>query len=129
VFTIWQFDDGLAAAQGDVPSWPAPSIAQVRGTRIGAADVTVLMPSRRRMSFRAGVTVPIPETEWRPLRVEDQMDAVLYLGPRSTMTESQPSAKSCAEPGYLDERLRRIALTGIPAAEGDRARQLCSAPR
>jgi hypothetical protein len=54
------------------------------------------------------------------------MDAVLYLGPRGTMTESQPSAKSCAEPGYLDERLRRIALTGIPPFEADRARALCA---
>lgn len=128
VFTIWQFDDsGLSKAQADVATWPAPSIALVRGTRIGAADITVLMPSRGRMSFATGKPVPVPENEWRPLRVEDQLDAVLYLGPKSTMTESQLSAKSCSEPGYLDERLRRIALTGIPAAEADRARRLCSA--
>ena len=42
------------------------------------------------------------------------------------MTASQPSAKSCAEAGYLDERLRRIALTGIPAFEAERARALCA---
>jgi hypothetical protein len=127
VFTIWQFDDGaLAKAQADVASWPAPSIALVRGTRIGAADITVLMPSRARMSFASGKAVPVPEKDWRPLRVEDQMDAVLYLGPTSTMTESRPSAKSCAEPGYLEERLRRIALTGIPPFEAERARALCA---
>jgi hypothetical protein len=126
VFTIWQFDDGLARAQADVASWPAPSIAVVRGTRIGAADVTVLMPSRARMSFATGKPVPVAENDFRPLRVEDQMDAVLYLGPRGTMTESQPSDKSCAEPGYLDERLRRIALTGIPAFEAERVRALCA---
>lgn len=126
VFTIWQFDDVLAKAQADVASWQAPSIAVVRGTSIGAADVTVVMPSRARMSFASGKPVPVPEKDWRPLRIEDQLDAVLYLGPRSTMTESQPSAKSCAEPGYLDERLRRIALTGIPAFEADRARALCA---
>lgn len=126
VFTVWQFDDELAKAQADVSSWPAPSIALVRGTRIGAADITVLMPSRARMSFASGALVPVPEKDWRPLRVEEQMDAVLYLGPRSTMTASQPSDKSCAEPGYLEERLRRIALTGIPPFEADRARALCA---
>ena len=127
VFTIWQFDDsGLAKAQADVASWPTPSIAAVRGTRIGAADITVLMPSRGRMSFATGKPSPVPEKDWRPLRVEDQLDAVLYLGPQSTMTQSQPSGRSCAEPGYLEERLRRIALTGIPAFEADRARALCA---
>ena len=59
VFTIWQFDDdGLAKAQADVASWPAPSIAVVRGTRIGAADVTGLMPSRAQHVIRVGQARP-----------------------------------------------------------------------
>ena len=51
--------------------------------------------------------------------------AVLYLGRQSTLTTTSPSGARCAEPGYLAERLRRIALTGIPAFEADRARQVC----
>ena len=126
VFTVWQFGDELAKIQPDVTGWPVPSMALLRGTRLGAADVSALMPSRGRMAVRNGALVPVAETEWRSLRVDEQIDAALYLGPRSAMTQSSPSAEACVEPGYLEERLRRIALTGIPAAEADRAKAVCS---
>jgi hypothetical protein len=108
-----------------VTAWPAPSIARVRGTRLGAADMAQLSAARGRMGMRDGRLVPIPEAEWRKLPVEDQLDAVLYLGRQSTLTTTVPSGARCAEPGYLEERLRRIALTGIPAFEADLARQVC----
>ena len=125
IFTVWQFSDELSKVQADALTWPAPSIAKVRGTRLGAADMAQLTPTRGRMGMRDGGLVPIPEAEWRKLAVEDQLDAVLYLGRQSTLTTTTPSGARCAEPGYLEERLRRIALTGIPAFEADRARQLC----
>jgi hypothetical protein len=124
--TIWQFDDGLAAMQPDIASWPAPSFAAVRGTRLGAADITMVSLARARMQVKGDALVPVPKEQWLPLRIEDQLDAVLYLGPSSAMTEAAPSNASCAEPGYLEERLRRIALTGIPAFEAERARKLCA---
>lgn len=125
IFTVWQFGDELSKVQADALTWPAPSIAKVRGTRLGAADMAQLMPTRVRMGARDGRLVPVPEAEWRKFAIEDQLDAVLYLGRQSAMTTTTPSGARCAEPGYLEERLRRIALTGIPAFEADRARQLC----
>jgi len=126
-FTIWQFDDELAAIQPDVASWPAPSFAAVRGTRLGAADITAVSPAARaRVQVKGDALVSVPKEQWLPLRIEDQLDAVLYLGPASAMTEATPSNASCAEPGYLEERLRRIALTGIPAFEAERAKKLCA---
>lgn len=127
IFTVWQFSDELTKVQADVATWPAPSIARVRGTRLGAADMAQLSPIRGRMSLRDGHLVPIPEAEWRKLPIEDQLDAVLYLGPQSAMTTTAPSGARCAEPGYLEERLRRIALTGIPAFEAENARKVCAA--
>lgn len=125
-FTIWQFDDGLAAIQPDIAFWPAPSFAAVRGTRLGAADITMVSLARGRMQVKGDALVPVPKEQWLPLRIEDQLDAVLYLGPASAMTEAALSNASCAEPGYLEERLRRIALTGIPAFEAERARKVCA---
>ena len=62
-----------------------------------------------------------------PLRlVEDQLDAVLYLGPRSATKQAPLSTAKCSNPRYIEERLRRIALTGIPQAEADRVKQLCA---
>lgn len=129
IFTVWQFSEELVKLQADVATWPAPSIAMVRGTRLGAADIAQLTPARGRMAARDGRLVPIPEADWRKLAVQDQFDAVLYLGPQATLTTTTPSGARCSEPGYLEERLRRIALTGIPAFEADRARQVCGSTK
>lgn len=76
IFTVWQFSDELAKLQPDVTAWPAPSIARVCGTRLGAADITQLMPTRGRMGMRDGRLAPVPKGEWRQLAIEDQLDAV-----------------------------------------------------
>jgi hypothetical protein len=59
--------------------------------------------------------------------MEDQFDAVLYLGPRSGITVSQvrPSAALCADPEFLPKRLARVALTGLPPVETERLKELC----
>jgi len=126
VFTIWNADDGLADVQPDVVSWPAPSLAILRGTTLGAADATVFVPSPARFTFKSDTQVQVPRDQWRPLRAEDQLDAVLYLGPRLAMKQVPISAAICSDPRYIAERLRRIALTGIPQGEADRVKALCA---
>jgi hypothetical protein len=42
------------------------------------------------------------------------------------MTPIVAPAKACAEPGFLEERLRRIALTGIPTFEADVVKKVCA---
>ena len=125
VFTVWNVDDELAAVQPDVASWRAPSLAILRGTTVGAADTRMFVPAPARFTFRGDTPVEVPRDQWRSLRAEDQLDAVLYLGPRSAMQQVPLSRAICSNPRYIEERLRRIALTGIPPAEADRVRQLC----
>ena len=129
VFTIWNTDDGLAAVQPDVASWPAPSFATLRGTTLGAADATVFVPVPARFTFRGDTQVDVPRDQWRSLRAEDELDAVLYLGPRSALTQMPLDAGICADPRYIEERLRRITLTRIPRDEAERVEQLCSGAR
>ncbi len=126
VFTVWNADDALATVQPDVASWPAPSLAVLGGTTIGAADASVFVPAPARFTFRDDRRVEVPRDQWRPLRAEDQLDAVLYLGPRSALTRVPLSAAICSDPEYIEERLRRIALTGIPRGEADRVKRLCA---
>jgi hypothetical protein len=125
VFTIWGAPD-LAALQANVASWRTPSLAIVRGTALGAADMTAYFSPPTRITFQDGNRVPVPREEWRSLRAEDQFDAVLYLGPPSAMTQAPLSPALCAEPGYLQTRLKRIALSGLPQAEADRLTQHCA---
>jgi hypothetical protein len=122
VFTIWTSTD-VEKLQADVTSWHVPSIALVRGTVLGAADFTFYYPfATPRFSIQDGA--PTPRDQWRTLRAEDQFDAVLYPG-------AQPSASvpvsptRCADRAFIEERLRRIALAGPPAAS-DRLKQYCA---
>ena len=43
--------------------------------------------------------------QWLSMPVEEQLDAVLYLGPAARMTEITTPAQACAQPGFLEERL------------------------
>jgi hypothetical protein len=126
VFTIWRLDDELAAVIPDIESWRVPSLATTRGTTLGATDVAQLSPARTRMTPRGNTMVPVPREQWASLPIEKQLDAVLYLGPKVRMTEVVVPARACTEAGFVEERLRRITLTGIPSFEADRVRTVCA---
>lgn len=105
----------LAALQADVSSWPVPSLALTRGTVIGA----------RGYDYFYG-ELP-PGAYWRSQRMEDQFDAVLHLGPASSITMSGLSFPRCAAPEYIEMRVRRMTMLGAPASVADRLKQDCAA--
>jgi hypothetical protein len=51
----------------------------------------------------------------RRRNIEEREDALAPLSPAI-----------CTEPGYLDTRVARMALAGIPQAEADRLKQFCA---
>ena len=95
----------LQPLQADVRSWPAPSLAILADTALGASRFSVLYPTFE-FSRRDG------QTATGPLGLHDQFDAVLSLGPRSTI--ARLSGALCADPVYRQMRLRRMRLTGRP---------------
>jgi hypothetical protein len=129
LFTIWNADDELPAAQADVASWPVPSLAVIRGTPLGALDASAFVPTPMRFRFNGSQPLEIPRDQWRALAAEEELDAVLYLGPRASMTQMPLSSDICRDPRYVAERLRRIAVVGLPPPESDRVRQLCNTER
>jgi hypothetical protein len=125
VFTIWGIDEDLLGVAPELATWQAPAVAVPRGTALGAADFAVLVPDRPRMTLKGNALVPLPREQWTTLPLEDQVDAVLYLGPKSAMIDAEVPARACAAPGFLEERLRRIAVAGIPPFEADRLQKIC----
>ncbi|HEY7474347.1 MAG TPA: hypothetical protein VH679_05010, partial [Vicinamibacterales bacterium] len=125
IFTIWTSRE-LADLQADVASWRVPSLAIIRGTALGAIDAAKFFGWGGRSAFRDGKIVPVPKEEWRTLPAEEQFDAILYLGPPSAMTQSQWSPALCADAAYMEMRLKRIAVSGIPQAEADRLKKYCA---
>lgn len=129
-FTIWAARDPQKF-QADVASWPAPRLALVRGTPLGAVDFADYYGSglpRVRMrdgrpDFSSG---PLPRDEWRTLRMEDQFDAVLYLGPPSTLVVSSGmSPDMCTDTGFMPILRARMALVGLQP-EIERLNRFCA---
>ena len=99
-FAIWTNTTvELERMQKDIATWPVPSLTIIRGTRLGALD----------FKYFAGM-----ETD-PPTRMEEQFDAVLYLGPVSSITFGELPAALCTDAEYTKMRLARMALgTGGP---------------
>ena len=126
VFVIFGDGAGVRSVQPNTASWPDLSVTLVRGTVIGAADFAAINPVETRYAIR-GVDKfdPIPKSEWRSLRTEDQVDAIIYLGKGGTTAQLSPTL--CADPNYAKTRIARIKLAGLPEGEADRVRKLCGA--
>lgn len=108
----------------EVTSWPVPSLALIHGTTLGAEVIPT--GSLPRVEVKpVGSFVPRPKEQWIDLKQEDQIDAVLYLGPSSTIGDRPLPRSLCTDPGYLDNRLQRMAIAELPKTEADRLRKFC----
>jgi len=107
-----------AAVQASVSSWPNPSFAILRGTLLGAQDFTVYFPFPV-YKFDHGQIVA--EKPTRPLRMEEQFDAVLYVGPKSSITYSSLSPELCRDQAYINMREERLKLLSPPGSDGSAA--------
>jgi hypothetical protein len=116
--------------QPDIASWPPMSLTLVRGTVLGAADFTVFNGDNDRLAIR-GVDdfVKIPRDQYKPMRMEDQADAILWRGIDPPPIRVLLSKETCADPAYLPMRLKRIALAGLPLAEADAVRRACESAK
>jgi hypothetical protein len=85
----------LRALHPDVASWPIPSLAALRGTGLGS-------------------TIWDPRPQRRPVRMEEQFDAILYLGPPSSMTAAKLAPALCSDRIYMQMRRWRLGLIPPP---------------
>jgi hypothetical protein len=75
VFNIWTNVTALGPIQDDVDAWPVPSLALVRNTPLGTANFANYFPAT---VFDVPPDLRVP--------MQEQFDAVLYLGPSATWT-------------------------------------------
>ena len=89
-------DADLTALQPEVSDWHAPSIALLEGTTLGAAPF--------------GTVYRLNGPEFHDVRMQDQFNAILYLGPPASITFSELSKNRCTDEKYMKMRLARMAL-------------------
>ncbi len=103
----------LRALQPDVASWPIPSLALLRGTLLGS-------------------TIWDPGPQRRPVRMEEQFDAILYLGPPSSMTSARMAPVLCSDRDYMKMRTWRLGLIppppGATLTPADQLKENCAHP-
>jgi hypothetical protein len=95
--------ENLADLQSSVRSWPRPSLTFIKGTVLGKAGIR---------SFYGSTGAGVP-----PGPLEKQFDAILYLGPPSSLTQSHIAPELCSDQRYLDMRLPRLRMQ--PAGRRD----------
>jgi hypothetical protein len=123
VFSIWTNTIiDLKAAQPSVSSWPNPSLAILKGTSLGAQDFAVYYPLPIYIRDKDGKINPTKPT--RALRMEEQFDAILYVGPKSSITYSSMSPELCSDQTYVEMRLARRQLLAGPG-QGPVANKKC----
>ena len=116
VFNIWTWVDREVELP-DVTSWPIPSLSVLEGTSLGERDFGAYargLLGGNRFAVREGQLVPLPRDQWHTMRMDDQFDALLYLGRPSNMTFVGMSPGLCRDQQFVTERLRRFALAGPP---------------
>jgi hypothetical protein len=111
-FITSAFQD-LTPAQPDITAWPTPRLALLRGTGIGALSYEVFFGPKPPGAYWEGHA-----------RIEDHFDAILFLGPPASLSFSPLSYPRCAEPSYVQMRVRRMTIAAAmpPAAASVAAR-------
>ena len=100
-----------ASLQAQMAAWPVPSLALLRGTRLGMQDAATFWSDEMpRFAVRDGQPSPLPREQWRVLPMQDLFDALLYLGPASKITSAKLAAALCADAAYRDMRRHRMLL-------------------
>ena len=121
--------EGSAAVEKRIRQWPIPSVARLKGTWLGAVAANQVMPSPtlQRM-YVNGKVVDAPKADpAKGPRLEQVADALLYLGPRATLTWA-PDVDYSRDRAFLDELKRRRELTGGPMPPPEKASRLLRRP-
>jgi hypothetical protein len=121
IFSIWTHTSGgdLPSLQEDIATWQAPAMALTKDTVLGAAPLEFYRPT--------GEKGP---------RMDEQFDAILYLGPVSSITRrpGEVAPSLWADADYMRMRLKRMALVDPPGrtlppgiqSPADRLRNYCA---
>lgn len=113
VFSIWTVAgiDDPSRLQEDLGTWPVPSLARVANTALGIQPFVFLSPGVRMFRVVDGRPRGFDPDPERSHRVQDQFDAILYLGKRGQVTLSQRRPELCSDSKYVAMRVERLRIT------------------
>lgn len=116
VFSIRTSTRNLAELQPDIATWTPPKLTLLAGTPLGQASFLFFYPY--------DIKIRRPDKTWEKVKadpkraplMQDQFDAVLYIGPESSITYSKVTKKMCADQEYMQMRIGRMKIQAGPNA-------------
>src|SRR5262249_47261679 len=128
VFSIWTHSLGqgdLTTIQPDIESWRIPSLVSIGGTKWGSAPFFFYFPANGQFRINPTQDGKVELIGLDPNHahaMQDDFDAVLYLGPPKTLTYRKISVSLCEDPEYIEMRSQRMALAQppLPGTPSDR---------
>jgi len=138
VFSVWTFTAlgaELPTLQPDIATWKKPSLTLIKNTTLGTAPFTFYYPKGSGMIRQAGPNGPVMVDLGEAIGgvMQEQFDAVLYLGPKAEITYGELPKSLCADPEYVEMRASRLSAMqtlGAPAGSSpaaDAFRMRCKA--
>jgi len=105
---------GALTVQPEAKDWEIPSVALLKGTLLGAQPFSVYYPVNARIY--KGERISYNESK-SPV-MQEQFDAILYVGAKSSITYSQITKGMCEDADYLKMRIGRMALLNMNMESG-----------
>jgi hypothetical protein len=102
----------LTTVQPDIAQWQPPALTLIKGTLLERHSPweSYIMVDREK-----GIEEKVRADPERSPTMAEQYNAILYLGPPSSITISKPSTSLCADPGYMRMRKQRAELVALPS--------------
>ena len=125
VFSVWTFTglgEDLSTLQPDIATWTKPSLTLIKNTPLGTAPFIFYYPKGSGMTRRPGPNGPIMVDLGEAIGgvMQEQFDAVLYLGPKTEIPFGKLPKSLCADPEYVEMRASRMS-----AADAEAFRKRC----
>jgi hypothetical protein len=130
VFNVWTLLDPKVEVPVEITVWDVPSLAMLRGTTLGARDFETYSMGfgfPNRFGVKGGQLAPLPKSEWKMMRMEEQFDALLYLGPPASMNEVTVPPALCKDSQFIRTMLDRLTRFG-PPVEVEQFKMVCGLP-
>ncbi len=121
VFSVWTFTglgQELPALQPNIATWKKPSLTLIKDTALGKAPFTFYYPKGLGMIMRPGPNGPVPVDLGEAIggAMQEQFDALLYLGPTAEITFGDLPKSLCADPEYVEMRASRLSAMRPPGS-------------
>jgi hypothetical protein len=128
VFSIRTSYSDMTSLQPDAATWTAPKLVLLAGTPLGLASFIFYYPDDIYIRRPDNSFEQVKADPTRSPLMQDQFDAILYIGPESSVTYSKLTKASCADEEYLQMRIGRLKIrAGANAASaGKELQEYCS---